>query len=207
MNEIVLRTICHGLTPQWKKDYNHKYYMANKEKWSKYYTQSRDELRGNYKDASRQIKDISKNARKQWKESKKQAKSDAKRGYRYVDDATWQYNPSTQMYDIVPYKRKEKYSMQEYKQDLKDARRENKKLARDIAYETKKSTKGVTKQIIDQVKQEMKNIKMSDMSFGEKIKALHEGKQIIREAKRGQRRINMQLTLMQIRSLGFNPWV
>lgn len=205
MNDYTLSALYHALTPQWKKDYNHQYYLRNKEKW-KGYRQTSDYVRNDYKTAIENTKKMMRDASTAWKQSKRQAKADAKRGYRETTDTKFVYNPDTDWYDLVPYSKREAYSKKQYKQDAKDARRKSKQEVRNYVYEAKKNSKEYTKNLIESVKQDMQNIKMSDMSSADKRKAIKEGRRIIKEAKKGQRKLNFELTITKLKSLGLNPY-
>ena len=89
---------------------------------------------------------------------------------------------------------------------MKDARRKSKQEVRNYVYEAKKNSKEYTKNLIESVKQDMQNIKMSDMSSADKRKSIKEGRRIIKEAKKGQRKLNFELTITKLKSLGLNPY-
>ena len=206
MNEIMLGYLRHGVTSQWKKDYNHKYYLANKEKWATYYNPTRESIKSDVKNTKRMIKALSTEASSTWKKEKKKLKDAAKKGRLEYDDTEAVYNPSTNMFDLVPVKRETMFNKRQYKEAMKEARREGRNAMQDIYYEAKRGIDGTTKEIIKNVKSQMKAVKTSDLSFGDKAKALAEGARVIAAAKAGQLSINMHLRVMKLKTLGFNPY-
>lgn len=206
MNEYVLGYLRHAATPQWKKDYNHKYYLANKEKWETYYNPTRADLKKDLKNTKKMLKDVTSEASKAWKTEKKKLKDAAKKGRLVYDDTEAVYNPATNMFDIVPVKRETAFNKRQYKETMKEARRQGRNTMEDFYYEAKRGLDETTRGIITNIKSQMKTVKSSDLSFGEKAKAMAEGARIIAAAKVGQFGINMRLRVMKLKTLGFNPY-
>lgn len=206
MNELVLSRLQHGLTPQWKKDYNHKYYMANKDKWSKYFTPSREDLKRDLKTSKKLLKGVSTTLSTGWKNEKNRLKKAAKRGYIEYDEPEYTINPSTNSWEITTVKRRADYNKRNYKDDIKEARRLGRQAVDNTYYNTKRNVKEAIDEIVKSVKHQMKEMTASDLGFGEKARIVAEGARIIATARAGQLGINMRLGVMKLKSHGFNPY-